>query len=61
MFSLTEDGIPRLSDDTGDPALTRTESFTNVVPQSFVVTVLTTWTVQLLVVQGEAAAAGTGI
>jgi len=58
ILELIEEGIPRVSEDTGEAALTRIESFTNVVPQSFVLTVLATCTVQVLAEHGEVAPAG---
>ena len=61
-FVTIEEGKPSVKDDTADPALTRTVSLTNVVPQSFVVMDRSTSTEQALALQaGVAATANAGI
>jgi hypothetical protein len=51
-FAETEDGMPSVNEETGDVALRATVSLTKVVPQSLVLTDLTTDIVQVAAPHG---------
>lgn len=55
-FAETDDGMPSVSEETDDVALRTTVSLTKVVPQSLVLTDLTTEIVQIAALHAGGAA-----